>query len=926
MTSPRVVDTSNNGPKKYEMDTQNNFQDQHLISDVVKPEETNENMFVPNDQQILKENQSLLVKLETQLLEQNFKPDQSHNNKQDSLVDNDNLKENEESILKKTTTQTIKPSITNLLSDQSDTKKKPSPVAKNSDDKKKKKKKPKARLLSLLESGDWFLNNFGNNTDNILNSNLPNATFDSENITSDKDLNKTVDTFTKLNKRRRRKINYNEIELGSNIFLELPPIANNTSVNKEKIIHKEDPTPSNIALDKIIDPLDNSVNKEDRTSKDNFIIPAEENQNPIIDNSETPIGQGNNIEILNPYFKAEPPNGTEVINNAQDTEQDNITNTINERPEKRSSFIDLVINNNFVVPNYRIQNIDKEPISKSTLNTPKPSYYPNKYNDIPTTQTTSTTSSSLNYNQDKNESHIPSIPTIIKTDNIPLEANNRISTTDINTSTTQIIQKKKKRGRPRKDPNRLENPKKPKIPKKRGRPRKSKDSPTTPTNTKSLHNSVNPLEASNKSPQDKEIIKTTVEEPIVIKPTSFFPSSDFKRANHFIYDLDTMEKNESFTGLITESKSVTVPYYERRGRSHLGKDVTPFFKFVSLRNVIYPSFMEEYVIYFGDYFYNPMLEIGKLIEYSFLVYLPSRYEPLRKEKILDDLLEAYDRCDQDRFIKVVNDYNDFIKDIPRKLIIENLKNFNYLTPQFFLYDFLHIVYSRVVYLNHRKLKKYKAFSSQTYGELLPSFLTSVYQQCNLSRDHIFMDLGSGVGNCVFQAALEFDCKLSFGCELMESASECTEMQNKEFKERCKLFGLKMGDTEFLLRESFVGNKRVIELLKQCDVLLINNFVFDEKLNIEVCKLIQHLKPGCKIITLKNLKISTRTKPNDIFNRIKVEKFELGENTVSWTDRGVEYFISTVMEEPTSECKELYVGYKRSMKNYKVPPLSFYIKS
>ena len=158
-------------------------------------------------------------------------------------------------------------------------------------------------------------------------------------------------------------------------------------------------------------------------------------------------------------------------------------------------------------------------------------------------------------------------------------------------------------------------------------------------------------------------------------------------------------------------------------------------------------------------------------------------------------------------------------------------------------------------------------------------------------------LGSGVGNCVLQAALEFGCDLSFGCELMAGASKLTDLQNQELINRCKLLGLHIGSTQFSLRQSFVENKVVQELLPKVDVLLVNNFIFDAKLNLQIQKLIQTLKPGCKIITLKNLRpFGYSIDFNDvenILNRLKVERFDLQENSVSWTHRGGEYYISTV---------------------------------
>ena len=86
------------------------------------------------------------------------------------------------------------------------------------------------------------------------------------------------------------------------------------------------------------------------------------------------------------------------------------------------------------------------------------------------------------------------------------------------------------------------------------------------------------------------------------------------------------------------------------------------------------------------------------------------------------------------------------------------------------------VYSRVVSTDSRKLRSYKAFTAETYGELLPSFTSEVLEKLNLLPTQKFYDLGSGVGNTTFQAALEFGACSSGGCEIMEHASKLTELQ------------------------------------------------------------------------------------------------------------------------------------------------------
>lgn len=343
-------------------------------------------------------------------------------------------------------------------------------------------------------------------------------------------------------------------------------------------------------------------------------------------------------------------------------------------------------------------------------------------------------------------------------------------------------------------------------------------------------------------------------------------------------------------------------------------------KWVNLNNILFHNFSESYEVNFQKerVKYDPMLEIGKLIEYFILIYLPNDYWQRKlTNEILIPLNKAYDNNDQLTFIQTIKNYNNVISNIPRSLIKLHLSEKKTL-PQSFIHDFLQIIYCRSIHPHANKLKNYQAFSNFVYGELLPNFLSDVFNKCSLNKDSIFIDLGSGVGNCVIQASLEFGCKLSAGCEIMNNASELTEIQLNELNNRCKLMGINVSPIEFILRQSFVGNERVIELLKKCDVLLINNFLFDSKLNEEVEKLIQNCKIGCKIITLKNLRRWGYTidfyNVDNVLSRMKIEKFTFKQDSVSWTHNGGEYFISTILPSLDESLLHQESRFRRSDRN------------
>lgn len=242
-------------------------------------------------------------------------------------------------------------------------------------------------------------------------------------------------------------------------------------------------------------------------------------------------------------------------------------------------------------------------------------------------------------------------------------------------------------------------------------------------------------------------------------------------------------------------------------------------------------------------------------------------------------------------------YLNYLK--PKNFIpafFERLK-MNKKMSRFCLHQVFLRVYSRIVSTDSRKLRSYKAFTAEVYGELLPSFTSEVLSKVNLNSNKKFYDLGSGVGNTTFQAALEFGAAISGGCELMSHASKLTKDQEVLLLKYLSLFGIKQLKLDFALLQSFVNNKNVRDAVLKSDILVVNNYLFDANLNGEVGRLLFGLKPGTKIISLKNF-IRPRYKAmgDTVFDYLKVEKHEMSSFlSVSWTANKVPYYISTVQE-------------------------------
>ena len=204
-------------------------------------------------------------------------------------------------------------------------------------------------------------------------------------------------------------------------------------------------------------------------------------------------------------------------------------------------------------------------------------------------------------------------------------------------------------------------------------------------------------------------------------------------------------------------------------------------------------------------------------------------------------------------------------------------------------------YARTVSPQVNDLKQYQNGTDNVYGELLPRFISTILKKdTNMKSDQIFVDLGSGVGNCVLQAALEVGCE-SWGCEMMENACKLAELQAKEFAARCRLWGLTCGSIH-LERGDFLKNEAIRKILPQADVVLVNNQAFTPTLNEDLTSLFLDLKEGAKVVSLKSFKPEGHKNEaltaGAIYNILDVVKKEYHSEHVSWTDARGNYYVST----------------------------------
>ncbi|KAH9171706.1 histone-lysine N-methyltransferase [Lactarius sanguifluus] len=205
-------------------------------------------------------------------------------------------------------------------------------------------------------------------------------------------------------------------------------------------------------------------------------------------------------------------------------------------------------------------------------------------------------------------------------------------------------------------------------------------------------------------------------------------------------------------------------------------------------------------------------------------------------------------------------------------------------------------YQRTVGPRTHELNHYQAFSDTVYGELMPSLVSRLLSFARARPGTLLLDLGSGVGNVVLQAALQSGCS-AFGVELMEKPAEMACEQRAQMRMRAGMWGVRMGDVE-LEQANMLESSRVNELMARADVVLVNNKVFGEKLNEAIRPKFLDLKEGALVISLEPFvagggRAVTERNVDDISAILDVSAHDYHSMDVSWASGTGKFYVHRV---------------------------------
>jgi len=294
--------------------------------------------------------------------------------------------------------------------------------------------------------------------------------------------------------------------------------------------------------------------------------------------------------------------------------------------------------------------------------------------------------------------------------------------------------------------------------------------------------------------------------------------------------------------------------------------------------------------------YDPTADIEETIDQICKNYFPAT----QTSSLCDELTgfkrrlkRSRDKNDLQAYSATITEFNALVKsslaDSTIQTTLDNLRNL----PLPLVERIINQTYSRTISPQVQLLKQYENGTDNVYGELLPRFVHDIFFETELRSDHIFVDLGSGVGNVVLQAALETGCE-AWGIEQMANPTRLGAAQLAEFEARCKRWGLRPGKVT-LLQGNFLGSDEIDKVLKRADVVLVNNQAFTPALNEKLILKFLDLKEGAQIVSLKSFvpdkwEIKTRSL-DDVRNVLSVTRKEYGTRSVSWTDEAGDWFIA-----------------------------------
>ncbi|OLY80481.1 Histone-lysine N-methyltransferase, H3 lysine-79 specific [Smittium mucronatum] len=184
--------------------------------------------------------------------------------------------------------------------------------------------------------------------------------------------------------------------------------------------------------------------------------------------------------------------------------------------------------------------------------------------------------------------------------------------------------------------------------------------------------------------------------------------------------------------------------------------------------------------------YNPISDlistvsaIGLIIENN--SSLKNRiFDP--SQGILRQLEKYKNKKEGPDFLLTVASFNKLLKSYSNSSPFKSFENLE--IPYEISNHILGQIYNRCVSEHVDKLRNYRAFSNNVYGEVNPILVSEFIKKCKITHNDVFVDLGCGIGNVVIQMAIQAGCP-SYGVEIMDIPAYLAQSQVVEYNQRMR---------------------------------------------------------------------------------------------------------------------------------------------
>ncbi len=217
-------------------------------------------------------------------------------------------------------------------------------------------------------------------------------------------------------------------------------------------------------------------------------------------------------------------------------------------------------------------------------------------------------------------------------------------------------------------------------------------------------------------------------------------------------------------------------------------------------------------------------------------------------------------------------------------------------------DILDIAKGHTPLYNSQTLRVKGVNKPLSYGELQPRLVSTLLRQTRAGPHDTLVDIGSGCGVLVLQAAVQAGCR-AFGVEirpdLHQVAAQLAGPVSQEMRDR----KLAMGHVRLHLGDIRAPEPELVQALSEATIVVVNNVVFDEPLNQSIFKLLKSvLRLGCRVLSFRDcfprLRLSQFVSSDHLLSRFNLPPFQFVSepNCASWTGSPVRYLIYVVVPD------------------------------